>query len=98
MKTRTIAFFSGLATVLVCALYLSAQDATFTITKGERPVIAVADMRGSGAAQQSMDAFNQTLWSELDNTGQIKLAPKTSYPLQLPQQPSDFRPPVLFSE
>jgi len=98
MKTRTIAVFSGLAALLACALYLPAQDATFTITKGERPVIAVTEMLGSGAAQQYMDVFNKTLWDELDNTGQIKLAPKTSYPLALPQQPGDFRPPDLFSE
>jgi len=26
------------------------------------------------------------------------MVPKTSYPLNLPQQPSDFKPPVLFSE
>jgi len=99
MKTRIIAVFSVLAAVLICALLLTAQDATFTISKDrDRPVIAVADMHGAGAAQQYMDAFNKTLWEELDYSGQIKLAPKTSYPLEVPQQPSDFKPPALFSE
>jgi TolB protein len=98
MKTRIIAVFSALAAVLVSALLLTAQDARISIVKGEKPVIAVADMRGSGAAQQYMDVFNKTLWDELDNTGQIRLAPKTSYPLTLPQQPGDFKPPALFSE
>src|SRR6185312_3833074 len=45
-----------------------------------------------------MDVFNKTLWDELENSGQIKLAPKTSYPLQVPQQDSDFKPPVMFSD
>jgi TolB protein len=99
MKTRIIGVFSALAAVLVSALLLAAQNVTtITITKGEKAVIAVTDMRGSGAAQQYMDVFNKTLWNELDNTGQIRLAPKTSYPLTLPQQPGDFKPPALFSE
>jgi len=100
MKTRNITVFL-VATALVIAgtFELMGQvDIPGVIQNRDLPVIAVADMRGSGAAQQYMDAFNQTLWSELDNTGQLKLAPKTSYPLALPQQPSDFRPPDLFSE
>ncbi|MCU1340024.1 MAG: domain protein beta Propeller [Bryobacterales bacterium] len=97
MKTRHIAVFSALAAVLVGAIVLGAQDARIEIIKGDRPVIAVADMHGSGAAQQYMDQFNKTLWDELDNTGQLRLAPKTSYPLEVPQQPSDFKPPALFS-
>src|SRR5678816_1941790 len=99
MKTRMIAVFSVLGAALVCVFLLSAQDVTtITITKGERPSIAVADMRGSGAAQQYMDTFNKTLWDELDNSGTFRMVPKTSYPLNLPQQPSDFKPPTLFSE
>ncbi|HSP67488.1 MAG TPA: DPP IV N-terminal domain-containing protein [Bryobacteraceae bacterium] len=99
MKTRMIAVFSVLGAALVCVFLLSAQDVTtITITKGERPSIAVADMRGSGAAQQYMDTFNKTLWDELENSGALRMVPKTSYPLNLPQQPGDFKPPVLFSE
>ncbi|HEY2843255.1 MAG TPA: hypothetical protein VGJ09_06380 [Bryobacteraceae bacterium] len=100
MKTRTIGVFSVLAAVLVCAFLLPAQDdiTTIRIKTGERPAIAVADMRGTGAAQQFMDVFNKTLWDELDNSGSLRLVPKTSYPLNLPQQPGDFKPPVLFSE
>ena len=99
MKTRIIAVFSVVAAALLLGLLLPAQDATITISKErDRPVIAVADMHGTGAAQQYMEAFNKTLWDELDNTGQLRLAPKTSYPLEVPQQPSDFKPPALFSE
>ena len=99
MKTRIIAVFSVLAAVVVFALLLSAQDVTtIHIEKGEKTVIAVPDMRGTGAAQQYMDVFNKTLWDELDNSGTFRMVPKTSYPLNLPQQPSDFKPPALFSE
>ena len=74
MKTRMIAVFSVLGAALVCVFLLSAQDVTtITITKGERPSIAVADMRGSGAAQQYMDTFNKTLWDELENSGALRM-------------------------
>jgi TolB protein len=99
MKTRYIAVLSGLAAVVGVVLLPAQQNVTtLTITKGDRPAIAVADMRGSGAAQQYMDVFNKTLWDELDNSGSLRMVPKTSYPLELPQQPSDFKPPALFSD
>jgi TolB protein len=41
-----------------------------------------------------MGAFNETLWNELDNSGVLKMVGKTYYPLQAPQRPEDFRPPV----
>ncbi|MGB9456207.1 MAG: hypothetical protein WCB12_09200 [Bryobacteraceae bacterium] len=57
------------------------------------PVIAVPDFRGTGAAESYMGVFNQTLWSDLEGSGVLKLAPKTLYPKGNPQQPSDFRQP-----
>ena len=102
MKTRDITlllFAAGLVVVFSFALAgQRPKDIGGDIIKGDPPVIAVADMRGSGAAEQYMDVFNKTLWDELAYSGQIKLAPKTSYPLQLPQQPGDFKPPVMFSD
>ena len=38
-----------------------------------------------------MGTFNTTLWSEIDQSGLFRMAPKTSYPLQAPQQPQDIR-------
>jgi TolB protein len=99
MKTKDITLFlfaTGLAVTGAIALWGQA-DIGGRIVAGQKPVIAVTDMRGSGEAQQYMDAFNKALWDELDNTGQITLAPKTSYPLTVPQQPGDFQPPALFS-
>ena len=100
MKRTYIASFAILAALLIGAVLLPGQrtEITGTISSGEKPTIAVADMHGTGAAEQYMDVFNKTLWDELANSGQIKLAPKTSYPLQVPQQASDFKPPVMFSD
>lgn len=61
---------------------------------GEKPAIAVPDFRGAGDAQRVMDPFNATLFRELQTSGQLKLIPKTVYPLQVPQQPSDLHPPL----
>jgi TolB protein len=78
------------------AMLLLAQQSTVdfgTITKGDRPAIAIPDLRGAGEAQAFMPAFNQTLWSDVSGGGIYKMIPKTSYPTFVPQQPSDFQPP-----
>lgn len=61
---------------------------------GEKPKIAVPDFRGAGDAQAVMGTFNSTLSADLQNSGQLNVIAKTMYPLRVPQQPSDFRPPV----
>ena len=100
MKTRdiTVLLVAAVSRSRVPSRSPARQIFGGTIVKGGPPVIAVADMHGSGAAQQYMDTFNKALWAELENSGQIKLAPKTSYPLVAPQQDSDFKPPVMFGE
>src|ERR1039457_626751 len=74
-------------------LLLAAQqsDVIIKLEGGARPAIAAPDLRGSGAAQPLMNAFNETLYNDLDASGIFKMVPKTMYPLQVPQQPSDFR-------
>jgi TolB protein len=62
--------------------------------RGQKPFIAVPDFRGSGQAQPLMSTFNQRLFSALQESGQVKMVPKTVYPLTIPQQPSDFRQPA----
>jgi len=42
-----------------------------------------------------MDAFNRTLFDDLDSSGLFQMVPKSMYPLDTPQRPQDFRPPVL---
>src|SRR5579871_6188242 len=88
---RTV-IFSVSAALGVCALLLAQEHTDIRIPKpGEKPNLAVPDLRGAGEAQQFMDAFNRTLWNELHNSGQVNMVSKTFYPLQIPQQPSDFK-------
>ena len=58
------------------------------------PVIAIPDFRGSGDAQKFMGAFNETLYNDVNGSGLLKIVPKTSLPLFVPQQPSDFQQPA----
>ncbi|PWU05761.1 MAG: hypothetical protein C5B51_13760 [Terriglobia bacterium] len=76
---------------------LTAQDIRVNLSKEPRPAVAIPDLRGAGAAQNLMPAFNQTLWSDISSSPFVKLVPKTMYPTTVPQQPSDFRepPPVV---
>ncbi|HEY2013427.1 MAG TPA: hypothetical protein VGH38_07995 [Bryobacteraceae bacterium] len=74
-------------------LVLGAQQPTVdlgTIRGGQRVTIAIPDLKGSGDAQPFMGAFNQTLQSDVSSSGMVKVAPRTSYPLFIPQQPSDI--------
>ncbi len=59
-----------------------------------KPRVAVPDFRGSGAAAALMATFNTTVANDLSASPLINLVPKTLYPLQLPQQPSDLIPGV----
>ena len=81
---------------LAAAALLSAQpsDIQIKIIKGEKPVIAVPDLRGSGDAQRFMNTFNGTLFDALQEAGYFQMAPKGMYPVDVPQQPSDFKPPT----
>jgi TolB protein len=81
------AAFTGMLLVLAA----QQSDVIIKLEGGSRPAIAVPDLRGSGAAQPLMNAFNETLYNDLDASGLFKMVPKTMYPLQVPQQPSDFR-------
>lgn len=55
-----------------------------------KPLIAVPDFRGSGSAASLIGAFNSTVAADLAASPLINLVPKTLYPLQIPQQPSDL--------
>jgi TolB protein len=91
---RILFLAAGLMALLAIVLAQQSPDIKGIIRKEtERPQLAVPDLRGSGAAQQFMGAFNQTLWSDLANAGLFRMAPKTSYPMGVPQQPSDFKEP-----
>jgi TolB protein len=94
MKTK----IGGLVLLAVAGFVLSAQqgkDIIETVTGGQRPAIAVPDFRGAGEAQALMNTFNGTLWTELSNAPVMKLVSKSVYPLDTPQQPTDFKAPTV---
>ncbi len=76
-------------------LLLGQANITGVIQNSDKPAIAVPDFRGAGDAQKVMNTFNTTLWNELDSSGILKMVAKTVYPLQVPQQPADFKPPTV---
>ncbi|MBN8729153.1 MAG: PD40 domain-containing protein [Acidobacteria bacterium] len=86
----TIASFCAAAIALV-----GQADMIGRITKSyELAVIAVPDFRASGEAQPYMGVFNSTLFQDLQDSGYLRMAPKSMYPLQVPQRPQDWKPPV----
>jgi len=87
------------ATLILSFSLLAAQDTTsLTIVKVDRPAIALPDFKGTAGADRFMDAFNATLFSEIQNCGVLKVVSKSLYPLAVPQQPSDLREPTSPSQ
>ena len=83
---------SVLALLLAAIVAVAQNRILIELTgQGGKGVIAIPDFRGSGDAAAFMGTFNTTLWSEIDQSGLFRMAPKTSYPLQAPQQPKDIR-------
>jgi TolB protein len=93
MKIKII--FASLAALAAGAIFVAAQDVGGKIVKEHgKPRMAVIDFRGAGDAQKFMTAFNTTLWDELSNSGVLEMVGKSFYPLDVPQQPQDFKPPT----
>jgi TolB protein len=78
--------------IVVSVAWLAArQQVVGTIQKNPgKPLVAVPDFRASGAAGPLIATFNSTVAKDLLDSPLINFAPKTSYPLQIPQQPSDL--------
>jgi TolB protein len=92
MKIKLL--LASLAALAIGAIFVSGQDIRDTIVKPVgKPRIAVIDFRGAGDAQKLMATFNTTLWDELSNSGVLQMVGKSFYPLDVPQQPQDFKPP-----
>jgi TolB protein len=85
-------FILAIAFVFVCGLgWLLGQQIQGQIEKNPgKPRVAVTDFRASGAAASYIAAFNDTVRSDLESSPLINFVPKTFYPLQVPQQPSDL--------
>jgi TolB protein len=91
MKTLLALWVLGLA-VATAPLEAQPSDIKVILTGENLPVIALPDLRGAGEAQAHMDAFNRRLYEEIESSSVLKIAPKSAYPLQVPQRPQDFRP------
>jgi TolB protein len=94
MKIKLI--LASLAALGAGAIFVSGQGQIggTIVGHGGKPRIAVIDFRGSGDAQKFMATFNTTLWDELSNSGSLEMVGKSFYPLEVPQQPQDFKPPT----
>ena len=95
MKKKSLVVLSLLvaAAGAVALLAQNQGDIRGTIKQGAAPRIAVPDFRGAGSAQAQMATYNATLWDDLQNSGRLEMVGKGFYPLEIPQQPSDFKPP-----
>jgi len=58
--------------------------------QGQKPAIAIPDFRASGGATAFMASFNETVRSDIENSGALTFVAKSLYPAQVPQQPSDL--------
>ena len=90
---RTALLFTLGFAVLLTAQQQKDINTGVDAMSGLKPVIAIPDFRGSGGAQPLMNAFSAKLFGEIEASGALTIAPKGLYPLQVPQQPEDFKPP-----
>src|SRR5262249_21540567 len=83
-----------IAIALALASAAQQKDISGIISKEERVKIAIPDFGGPGGSEKVMDAFNQTLFSDIQDSGLFEMAGKSFYPLVAPHQPSVFHPPT----
>jgi hypothetical protein len=92
--TKKLLISSILAIAAMLALFAQDRVVINLSGRGGKGAIAIPDFRGAGDAQRVMGTFNTTLWNEVDQSGLFRMIPKTMYPLNVPQRPTDFKPPV----
>ncbi len=84
-------FITSLLFLSALGWLFARQQVVGTIEKNPgKPHIAVTDFRASGAAASLVGVFNSTVANDLQSSPLINVVPKTMYPLQVPQQPSDL--------
>ena len=67
------------------------SDVIIKILGNGSPTVALPDFRGAGGSAQYVDVFNKTVFDDIQRSGIFKMAPKSFYPLNPPQQDSDLR-------
>jgi TolB protein len=98
-RTSVLFFRLGARICALCALLLALGGLTWSVAQQlqgvivknpGKPLIAVPEFRAAGAAAPLMAAFNKTVLDDLSASPLINFVPRTLYPLQIPQQPSDL--------
>jgi TolB protein len=79
------------ASIVVLALIAQDRIVIDLVGQGGKGAMALPDLRGAGGAQQFMGEFNRVLWDEIEQSGLFRMVPKTSYPLQVPQTPQQWK-------
>ena len=85
MKKKILFSLAAFA-ALVSGQDVQTSDIVIKLIGKDKPIIAVPDLRGSGTTQNFMNAFNGTLYSDLETAGIFQMASKSVYPLAVPQQ------------
>lgn len=93
MNRTSLTLIVAAVVALVGPLGAQQSDIMIKLTQGERAAIAVPDLRGAGAAGPLAGFINETLFSDLQESGLFRMAPKSMYPVEAPQRPQDFVPP-----
>jgi TolB protein len=87
---RNVIVRAALVAALVFVAH--AQDRIrIDIMGGTNRTIAIPDMRGSGQAADLMGTLNETLFREIQDSGLFNVTAKSFLPLNIPQQPRDFK-------
>jgi TolB protein len=97
MKNKVLLAVAA-ASALAVGPFAQQSDIIIKLTGGQKPVIALPELRGAGEAQQFMNTFNRTLFQDIDAAGVFKMAPKSMYPVEIPQRPQDFKPPLAAAQ
>jgi TolB protein len=87
---RIITFFALLLSTCPLIARQQSQIQGNIVAHPGKPLVAVPDFRASGSAASLIGAFNSTVVADLQASPLINFVPKTLYPLQIPQQPSDL--------
>ena len=84
------------ATIGVALLGLAQQPDIRLNIVGERGKvrIAVPEFKGANLKPDVLQAFNTTLWNDLESSGVFEMVSKSFYPTETPQKPEDFKPPL----
>ena len=73
--------------------------AAMTIPAGARTIVlkGTTVMPGliEGHSHMLLHPYNETVWNDLADAGILDMVPKTNYPLDVPQAPTDLKPPVV---